>query len=133
MHKPDGSGLQWTHRELGRHDLGPWQMLSWRYKGKPLGVGWRLLILLLCVVCVTGFLVTVVQIHCLAFPLTNKSRKYDPVYNLGPHLSWVCRQYDGNRSVTCQNVAKLGSTCVSVLTQKVPRHKNFASKITNKL
>ncbi len=37
-------------REPRHHDLGPWQMLPWRYRAKPLGVGRQWLILFLCVV-----------------------------------------------------------------------------------
>jgi hypothetical protein len=48
-------------------------------------------------------------------------------------LSWQCWQHVGNMLATCQKVAKFGSTCMLVPTQKVPRHKNFASEITNKL
>jgi hypothetical protein len=42
--------LQWTHREPRRHDSGSWQILPWRYRAKPLGVGRQQLILFLCVV-----------------------------------------------------------------------------------
>ncbi len=48
-------------------------------------------------------------------------------------LSWQCRKHVGDTLATCQKVAKFGSTCMSVPTQKVPRHKNFASEITDKL
>jgi hypothetical protein len=34
-------------------------------------------------------------------------------------LSWQCRGHFGNMSVTRQKVAKFGSTCLSVPTQKV--------------
>ncbi len=49
------------------------------------------------------------------------------------HLSWQCQQHVGDMLATCQKVTKFGSTCMSVPTQKVPRHKNFASEITDKL
>jgi hypothetical protein len=49
-------------------------------------------------------------------------------------LSWQCRRHVGNTSsATCRKVAKVGSTCVLVPTQKVPPHKNFALEITDKL
>jgi hypothetical protein len=37
-----GAGhLYQTHREPWRRNSGPWQMLPWRGRGKPLGVGWQ--------------------------------------------------------------------------------------------
>ncbi len=35
-------------------------------------------------------------------------------------LSWQCRQHVGDTLATCQKVAKFGSTCMSMPTQKVP-------------
>jgi hypothetical protein len=43
--------LQQTRGEPRHHDLRPWQMLPWRYRAQPLGVGWQRLILFFCVVC----------------------------------------------------------------------------------
>jgi hypothetical protein len=44
--------LNRTHGEPRRRDLGPWQMLPWRERAKPLGVGWqRLMLVVVCVVC----------------------------------------------------------------------------------
>jgi hypothetical protein len=51
----------------------------------------------------------------------------------GGALSWECQQHVGNTLVTCQNVANFGLTCALVPTQKLSRHKNFVSGITNKL
>jgi hypothetical protein len=48
-------------------------------------------------------------------------------------LSWQCRQHVSNTSATCQKVAKFGLKWVLVPIQKVPRHKNFALEITDKL
>ncbi len=48
-------------------------------------------------------------------------------------LSWQCQQHVGDTSATCQKVAKFGSTCNFLPTQKVPQHKNFALEITDKL
>jgi hypothetical protein len=48
-------------------------------------------------------------------------------------LSWQCWQHVDNTLETRQKVTKFGSTFVLVPTQKGPRHKNFASEITNKL
>jgi hypothetical protein len=48
-------------------------------------------------------------------------------------LSWQCWQHVGDTLAMRQKVAKFGSTCMSVPTQKVPQHKNFALEITNKL
>jgi hypothetical protein len=47
---PSPRRLKQTHGEPRHHDLGPWQMLPWRYEAKPLGVGRQRLILFLCVV-----------------------------------------------------------------------------------
>ncbi len=35
---PNAGGLQKTHRESWRCDLGPWRLLPWRERAKPLGV-----------------------------------------------------------------------------------------------
>ncbi len=44
--------LQRTHEEPRHHDLGPWLMLPWRERAKPLGVGWqRLMLVVVCFVC----------------------------------------------------------------------------------
>ncbi len=58
--KPATRRLQQTRGEPRRRDLGLWQMLPWRYRAKPLGVGRQRLILflcyVLCVVCVCDVL-----------------------------------------------------------------------------
>jgi hypothetical protein len=44
--------LHRTHGEPRHRDSGPWRMLPWRERAKPLGVGWqRLMLVVVCVVC----------------------------------------------------------------------------------
>jgi hypothetical protein len=58
--EPTARRLQQTCGELRYHYLGPWQILPWRYRAKPLGVGRQRLILfrccIVCCVCVQCFL-----------------------------------------------------------------------------
>jgi hypothetical protein len=54
-------------------------------------------------------------------------------YGRGGGLEDTLAGIVGDMSATCRKVNKFGSTCVLVPTQKVPRHKNFTSEITDKL
>jgi hypothetical protein len=78
--EPTARRLQQTHGEPWHHDLGPWQMLPWRYGTKPLGVGRQRLILFLCVVFVCLVCACVFDLVCPISRLMAICQGYAPTY-----------------------------------------------------
>ncbi len=81
--------LHRTHGQPRRRVSGPWRMLPWRERAKPLGVGWqRLMLVVLCVVCCFLWLYFVV-VFCAAEQLSDCLPVDFDIQLLHPGKSWL--------------------------------------------